>query len=970
MRRRRLAPALLSALLLAGALGASAPLTAQPREQPLPLQDAPTTRPPKRPLPEPRATPTPPQDAAPGLLWTLTLTQLQRQAPPRMSLTRVAQGQPLKLTVRQASKRAERELTTVTLPAWVDPARYRFEVTTQRISDTQRVVLFEALPMGDKSSPGGSFTAQVAWLIEADARRPWTFIARVSYSELDGGELLELRPSDAKGQWTLFRQRAMPNLRFCGVNQDASMDLERFVPAQATFVLEQDLTALLEGASVLQAYLPARTFEPGPLSSALFFWQQATSDLRNPANTTSTVIRPLALGDRRLETAWSTGESGLGLGEFATAKVESALPLKGFRIFPGQGSSAQAHADHPAPTRLLVGLSDGTRYVVEVPSFSYDELAQREGLIVELAKPHATECLSVMILAARTATTPAPKRRAYKLQRAYDDAMREHTATSIAEITPLFITHGQDSRAAAAILLNLYMEQPDAARRQRLAFIGRQHTSALAQLVRDRIAQSTDDKERERLVGLLAQLPGESSTRLLITLFQGAETSTPEYRAIKRALFSQQHTSAPEMLRILDTLPAEETRRRADVIRLLGRVGRPEDLTGLLDQLGKSDDAMMRQELVRAIAAGGEPMVQPLIAIAVADADTLRGVDALRALDAITRARFQDERLEDAQQDALISLTAKPYSPAFTLRVIHTLGALKLERALPRLRQLAQDPARSPMVRRQAILALGQLSTSQASLDALIEALSDEAPDVRIAAIDGLANHKLRARATAEVIDYVRRERWRRGLDPALAFLAHQQAPGLQEKLESLLADQDRPKRQLAVARALRQARRGVSAQTVAPLLFAPVTGAMLRRQLIALLSFEQSPQGRDLLWRAAEPEAFSQLVEPLRAQDLRQAALLAIGYRQHPDDMARLAQVVRTDADPKIQENALRALSFYRTSRVMPLLDTLEPALGPERRETLKETREMVQRRLDINSARQKLDDPFGKDDGEQDDD
>lgn len=890
--------------------------------------------------------------------FELRLKALDSRQPPKMLLRRDESDNATQLVVRSWARKesAERDLSVVKLPSWLRQEGYRFEVTLKPAGDGKTYVLFEALPLDEELSSGGSTTFQLAWIVERSnaqgASTAWTFIAQATYSDLDGGQIMELRPGDKL--WELYRQRPLPNMRFCGIKSIGAMDLERFAPQQANFVLELNLESLIAQAKPIQAYLPARQFTY-PMLSSYFLWRAATSDLRNPADTGATIIRPLALGDQQITTAWREGSGALGRGEFVSARVESSVPLKGMRIFPGHGGSQQQYDAHATPKKLLLGLSDGQRFVVDLPRLSFAELSNREGMILELPSPTQTSCLSVLILESYPAQGPEPRARDFKQPREYKEALRTRRAVAISELTPFSLVYGLEPKAAAEILIKTYQAEDNEQQRQRFAIMARPYGRELSAQIRQVLNEDTTTaKERVRLAALLASLPSSESVPLLIDLIRKADIKTDEYRTIKLSLYAHRAEAAGPLYALIESLPAEEARRSTDLIRLLGRVASSAQRLELIKSLGKGAE-LVRNERIRAIAGGGATSVAPLIEAATTQPDTLAGEDALKALHTIGKHLLNSNILTQGQRERLLELAQISRKRRFKMRAIELLGRFKVQEARPFLRKDLIQKAPDALLRAQAATALGHLD-GESSREGLKEALVDSSPDVRISAIRAIALRKDHELLSDAVLTYARREQWKQGLEHALLFLANLDDDRYIDVVRQMSVDLEQADRALVAARALSRARKGISGEQARAALLAPKTPFSLRHQLVELMGYHKDLTSRTLLQELLTQDLLSDVEEPSRVEDLRQAAMMALGQRRDLRDVKLLITLLIEEPNIKLKQTALRALSFYKDKRVIQEIEAIKTKLPPTLQDDAKNTQSIIDRRSSIQEVAKEL--------------
>lgn len=884
--------------------------------------------------------------------FAYTFKQLSKRQPPTLQFAQDPKTNAKQLII-QSGGRKPTPLSVVNVPSWLSAKDYKYDVTVKRHDNKRLFVLFEALPRFNDVSVGGSTTFQLAWMVtQQPGLDRWTFIARATFSDLDGGQVLELRQE--KKRWQLYRQRPLPTMRFCGKLSDKSMDLERFAPNQSNFVLQQDINALTKGAKALQAYLPTKKFK-NPLLSNYYLWRAATSDRRNPANTAQTVIRPLALGDRAIESSWGEGASDLGRGEFVTARLDDTIPLRGMRLFPGQGKSAEDFTNHARPTQILLGLSDGSRFIIDLPELSFAELNKREGVVIELPNPIKTSCMSIMLLKAKRSTVPVPKiTRNNKLQ--VRTATQARHTVSISEITPFSVVYGLKDSEAAPLLLKLFLEEKNPKRRQRLAYTARPFGSAMVQETRRLLKEGKlNAKKQAQLMVLLGIMPPVDAVPLLVELFEKTEIRSPSYRPLKLAIYAHQQYATEDLFKVLKNMGPKDVRKSTDLIRLLGRIATGSQLEQLIPSMGKGS-VLVRNERIRAIAGGGVNVVEPLVKVAVASVDTLKGYDALKALSTIARRLLNPQKvLTDEQAKAMIALARQSRRRRFKMRAYQVLGRFKANGADLYFKDIVLPKAKDTLLRRAAVMALADIKNKNARL-ALEEALFDASPDVRIQAIRGLFDHPNREASIPKVQVYVSRERWKMGLEPALTFLATMNKPKLQQQIEGYIINLKQPDRALIAARALKRARRGMSGKNAQKIIFHLNTSYPLRRQVLQLLGQDRSKEGRTVLLKTINNKPFAALETPRRVEELRKTAMLALGQRQAAQDVDLLLERAAKEPNLKLQLAALRALAFYRDASVIKKLDRFKANAPAFLHNAIESSKTSIQRRLDLQEVQKEL--------------
>jgi HEAT repeat protein len=854
--------------------------------------------------------------------------------------------------------RRTREMATVQIAEWTQLDFYDYDVALHALDARHYFVVLTGTPNPEKDAPKFATRFQLAWLVDREGGK-WRgrFVTKAEYNELDGGAQLFFVPGKRYG--VLKRRRPLPGMQFCGRSTGEDAELERFDLKRDAFVVERDVDALIAGSRKAQAYLPQRAFSPSLLSS-YYLWFSATTDIRNPPETVTTVIRPLELGDQSLDTLWSEGSKGLGRGEFVTARVDDSLPMRGLRLFPGNGADQRAFDNSPKPRRVLVGLSDGSSFDVSIPARSYKELVAKGGLYIELPTPMKTSCVSVMILEGEAPTARPPRRADYGTQRGFSMAQREYTSTGFAEITPVSLLYGLEPRAAARVILEQIRQEDDPKQRSALALLARPYSEALIDTLRIQSRSEEGITRPERVVPLLAVLPSEQAIPLLVDLLRQAEPATTEYRSIKRAMAAHRAQAAEPLTRIIRQTEPVEGSRYVDMVRLLGRVAEPEQLQFLLDDLGEGDTAS-RNERIRALAGTGDFLLSDLIAAAAREPGSAATIDALKTLGTIGRHTLERVPLSPTDSERLLATVRDAQTRREMMRA---LRAVHWFQPAGGVEMLAGEiyAAKDPLLRAAAVEAAGAYP-STASRELLELALSDTSPDVRIAAVRALTEHPERDASQVAILAYIQRERWRAGLEPALIFLANLKDDQVLERITRLVGDTARKERAYLVARALERARVGISAELARPLLFDQLTELRMRRQLIELLGYTREPAAAELLLELVRDRSLDPFEEARRADDLHREAMMSLGRHQTVQGKALLLRIAREDERGiKARKAALRALSFYEDEALRDELETWALGAEPDIREWVVEAQTSIQRRIDLRRTAEDLkeQDPF----------
>lgn len=839
--------------------------------------------------------------------------------------------------LRVVDRTQQKTVGVATLPEWAGADYYGYDVVVRGFGNVV-VVIFEAAPAPGADAPSAAESFQVAWAYgvkRGEKRAVWQQIASTRNSPIDGGDRLVIRREQKRDQ--LVRLRSSEETRFCGANLAA---YQVFVPEQMAFRSRLDVRTLAEGVPELKAKLPAQPFEPSPYSR-FYLWYSATSDRYN-ADDSRTVIRPLQLGDKSTETAWVEGASGLGGGEFVTARVNDALKTRAVRIFPGNGEDEAAYEAFATPKKLLLSFSDGSRFVVEVPASPYRLTQDRNGLIVDLPRPLRTNCMTVVLLEAREGRRAPDPQDAWKT-----------TSTALSEVSPISELHGLPPDVAALVVVEKLLKEEDRAKSRRLVQLTAPLANELVAVLQN-VLRTGSEEDRVRIIPLLRSLPSDASVPILVDMFEQSQPSEKAYTLVKPAISAHGDKAAVELLRLLDEKPPQDERKYTDLTRMIGRIGGPETVAALIARFGEGSDRV-RAERVRAVARGGERLLAQLFEVVREGPDTARGEDALQAITSIGRKLFYRGQGLHEGSEVLLDVVRVSQRRRVRMLALKGLGLFATEGAVEVLVTHTADP-KDPLIRRQAVEALARYPDREARI-ALEAALLDESPDVRIAAIDGLAQRKDVRQALASIQRYAERERWKPGLEVAYTVMARLGDDNLISAMEAEIASAPSTARAAIIAEALERARRPMSAELVAKVLFSPETDLGMRRDLVDLLGLDETKQGEEILLKLIRSDSPFADLEPRQNERLRNRALLALGRRDSDSGRKELLRIVREGTSNEIRAVSLRALAFSRDVSIIPELHRVKESAPAELKDDFEQTIETVERRADIDELRGDID-------------
>ncbi|HUT79471.1 MAG TPA: HEAT repeat domain-containing protein, partial [Polyangia bacterium] len=446
---------------------------------------------------------------------------------------------------------------------------------------------------------------------------------------------------------------------------------------------------------------------------------------------------PGALVDGDPGTAWIPG-SGNGDGEFASFSAAAAnygLTRLGLRLLP-EGRKGPGHG---RPASLLL-TAEGRVYRLIL---SRD--AGRGGEVVwfDLPEPLRTTCLSLVVEAVegRVGRPPAlaelvaftevdgPAGLA-RLSRELDDDARGNAAAALLP----------KAGAAALGAVEEAWEGLGAAGRRRAVRV-------IVELVI--AARDAEPAMLERSGKLLAE-----------AALEGDEA------AVLAAAAGLARLGAAAVAPLASALAGEDEERFARAARLLSNLEHEAGLIALANSAGAG--GRERRRLLRGLLAGaaasGTPRASLLLDLLEGARDAGRQELLLDLARAAARVAAADARLAD------VALPAYDGADGFAdrYRLLEVVGSLQDERALPRLLAAAGDG--DHLIRAAAITGLALHGDDGDARAAARRALSDGAPEVRLAALGVLARVPDAGEAATGIADLARGDPWPRVRTAAVAL--------------------------------------------------------------------------------------------------------------------------------------------------------------------------------------------------------
>lgn len=865
------------------------------------------------------------------------------------------QADPLSLTVFRRSplrddswqvevhriNSSERPICQTTLPPEAGGEFYSFHLLQLTGPSDQTILLVDALPSkaARRLDPP---VYQVAFLLRqgpGERHLGCSVIARGEYSELDGGPALsftdELPPR-------LLRRDSESSIRFCGLRPEEKSDAEVFDFQSSQFRPLAIPQIEANQAPELPAILPTQPIPP-PLTEGFYAWVTSTSDHRG-APPGAALPRPMALGDLDFMTAWISGEEEEEL-TFLTAGINEATELRALRIFPGHGRSAE-HFDHYARlAKALLSLENGQRYLISLPDLSLEELQQADGLLIELPEPVQTRCASLLLMSAHQGTSEAI-------------AISEITFYSALDNT----TEDETARQIIAAIAN----EPDRQRRDQIAGLASSLPQAIAAAI-EATLQGEDQVRRERVLPLLGRLTPEKALPILEDHFLRITPDDKDYRLTKRIIASFTNLASPTLFAILDELPAAEAEKNLDILRLIGRVASPEELTPLTQNLGQGDD-LLRRERIRALAAAGAPILPALLSTVEEEIDSPSGLDGLSAIVLIGKRYFPDGDQNPNAGERLWQIYQKSKYRSHRIRAIEAQGYLLHPDGSSLLQDqvLTVDP--DPILRSFAARALENYP-GEAPRKALEAALDDESPDVRISAIETLYKRPDSAESTEAVISYLDGERWPQGLSYGVQLLANSPSPQALSAIAELVTDDISSQTSANALRALRRNEQSFDFELLEKFLTDQTTPHRVQSQLVDMLTYSDDHRADPTLIAIADGEhPLHSTLTAAQQDDLQRRALIALGARGDGAATDYLLSFI-TDSQRALphREAALRGLAFTSDLSVYYELQDLAGAIPSELRSQFRQTLGIIRNRITLDDADREIQDRLDRLEEEQ---
>ncbi|MFB6264687.1 MAG: HEAT repeat domain-containing protein [Bradymonadaceae bacterium] len=839
-----------------------------------------------------------------------------------VSLRRASDDARASLALRPA--RGADAVARTAVPEWATPPDFQLSATSRQLAADDAAVLVELTAATAPERTHEATQIQIVWHGHRGDRGAleWTLVGRTQSSRLDPGGRFVFRSTSDGGKAELIRERRTGR-GLCGSEAFGRTVYRRFQPGTGDFHEVVELEPYLRVADELRATLPDRPLN-GPFTRGVYQWHRASSEWTRREQPPSRA-RPMELGDREGGTAWIVDADRHGArGEFATASVSSALRLRGIQIVPGLPGSAEHYRRLGRPSALLVLLEGGRSFRVELADASFEELVDRRGLFVEFPEPVRTSCLSVVLLGASP-----------------PDADR----VALAEVSPWTVVDARSARETADRVVERIADEPKLARRREIGHLASRLGSELAPAV-ERALESTEGVRRRRIVPLLKHVPPERAIPTLFEVFRQLSTDAPEYRAVKRSLASHGRRVAGRLLETLDRYDVDDP-KYVDLVRLLGRVGAPEHLRKLVDDLGTGSESV-RNERARALANGGRSVLPALFETLDAGEEAPVRRDALKAIYLTGKRTSSKQPIQVEGSSALRGVLVSGTDRRNLVLAFRAARHVAVANYATAVERALEEPLAAP-VREAAVGSTGAYSGAAARRLAE-RALRDRSPDVRMAAVDALGRRSDLAASVSTLQSYVRRESWPPARQRALELLARIDSPETTAFFANLIRNRREAEVAVQAADALFKTQRGLSAELARDIVTDESAAARLRLEIVDLLGLGDAESGRRLLLDLIDRTWLSAHVADRKlAQRMRLRAVLSLGRRREATDRRRLFGYAKGDGTLTFRRHAVRALAFYSDPQLMSSLKAWQSEAPPELRSVIRQTIELMGNRETI---------------------
>lgn len=811
---------------------------------------------------------------------------------------------------------------------------YRYALAVESLQGGHHAVVFDAIPQTD--DPGSDRDLFRAFLaMPHGGGGPLETVWAGVLDAIDPRHLVELKDLDGDGEREIVLASLDRRILFCG--QGLAALLPRVWDfKKKTFVAVPYRPTNTQGATALQAEATLDS----PVTShfpELISFRSASSDLRDiKSGGGSRVSLPVVLADGSPQTAWIEGVDGYGIGEFVTADVNRAFPLKGLRIIPGFAMDARTWDAYALPAEILVSFSNGQSFRVTLPQRTLSEIREKGGLYVGLPEPVETDCVSVTILAVHPPAAPV------RTKRGVDG---RHTA--ISELTPLNVLDFEPRQEALRRLVNEIVEE-NRNRRQRAliglaAGLGSELRPAVLETLRAELGKPQGVGRPERLVPLIVRLPPQDGVAATVEYLGYPKLTRNDVAALQRAIaFDGRGFVEPLMAMALDPSTPAQVRER--IVHILGRAADPRQLERFVELLGEGSTEL-RKDVIRGLARVELGASGAILERVVQAPGGPAAHDGLWVLDRIARKAFRGKIGSFEGGERIFKAYSDTDDLQIRIRALRLLDRVTEPNGDVFLATVLSSQER-PELRALAATALRHYPTDTAT-QALIDALADASPTVRIAAVESLGTRASLPSVADAVATYARKEDWGKGLASAYTVLALSKQRSGPDYLYQLIEGADSRRAMLAVT-AIDEARDNVRTTVLARIIADEGRTLELRAACVEVLAWTQDAESEQLLVDLVKNDD-----API---ELRRAAARVFQHRQTPAGFAVIANVVGSTNDIKLQIALVRVLAYYRGDATIALLERLEDRVEPRVQKYVEESLQILRTRKDFDALRKKV--------------
>jgi len=494
-----------------------------------------------------------------------------------------------------------------------------------------------------------------------------------------------------------------------------------------------------------------------------------------------------------------------------------------------------------------------------------------------------------------------------------------------AELTLLTDADVDDRETRLSHFLDTALTDPKPLNRKLAADILRHHRAWTFEKVLQRLHTITDNDGLRAVLGLVSRWPDGRRLPVVAALAMHPHADPVLADEALALLKRFPKKTAAVLQRRLASLEKDSPAFIAAAIqrsRLPGK-GRFAPLLGVIDRVSDDDDARV-EPLLSALANIG-PDIVPEVTRFI-PAKPLRDTTRRRFLQALLRTaprwRSLDTRPEVTEPAALIALI-RHETLAIRVLTIRVLGAFRLNAAVPLLVEVVRTGAVA-VERLEAVYALDALAFEPPH-PALIDALKDASPSVRIAAADVLSQpSRARHAAVADALAaLLKSSRWPETYAFALLGLAHADRDvAFKMAVTSLDVTDTWPVVRAAAVKVLLQAPDRLVWSKLEPWLLDDTLD--VGDQILLLKAYVRGADAKRLAEVAGLAKTLQSRYGPETPQGLLPTAWTIL---HHARDHERLVPMLLSalELDPALQRVAVEMLGWYDTPDVRAALNNMQ---------------------------------------------